>query len=141
MGSGHVVDPGAFAEKAALRLAECRAEIRRLGESEPGRRHKLLRRADRYAELVAHLHELAGFEGVPAGLDLSEIDRIREEVEAIKQRLLTAAGNLARDRSRMTEIQAELTAHGNGHEIDFDFEASPGGPEARAIEILRSLGL
>lgn len=144
MDSGNGTDWAVWAEKAAMRLAECEAAVRRLGERDSPRRAKLARRSARYAELAALFGERAGAArrgSAPA----TEEDRTRavEEVDRLKERIWGAATTLASDRTRLNELRVLLGRDGaNG--VDFDFEAPPEDATRRlraAHEIIRSLGL
>lgn len=144
MDPGNDNDWAAWAEKAALRLAECEAEVRRLGEGDAPRRAKLARRSARYAALAADFGERAGAaRGGSAPATDEDRARAIEEVERLKERIWGAATTLASDRTRLNELRV-LLGRESGNGVDFDFAAPPEDATRRlkaAHEIIRSLGL
>jgi hypothetical protein len=151
--------PDPWIGKAQMRLAECEAESRRLGNDADGaRKQKLADRSARYQDLVDFLRGRPKEPVVKEPSTEITLQAIEAELLALKEQVLKGAAGLVRDRALLKELKgrwgravdAHLTRleeegrHERVPVLDWTFPVPPVGAEPfeRAVhEVIRSLGL
>jgi len=150
-------------ERAALRLAECEAEGRRLdGKTDSARRQKLMFRSERYQELIQYMRSL--LEGSGSGSEKPEeeqdpLARIEHELRVLREKIMSGAAQLVEDRESLRELKSRWGIAVDEHltrleeqgektgripKLDFTFPPPPSGapPRERTVhDVIRSLGL
>lgn len=119
-------------------MAECEAEVRRaVEEGAKARVAKLRRRSERYRNLVADLRRLAERATAEPRTDREEI---REEIEALRERLLRSALALIHAREEWRDLQERWKLLFPSGEIEAA-DPPPDAPEERraAHDLLKVL--